>query len=129
MTGVDGERLAGILTRERCVPCESGTSPLDREAAEALLRQISDRWRLADDGRSIEREIVFKSFGRAMAFLNRLADLAEVEGHHPDFCLYGWNRVKVTLSTHAIGGLSRNDFILAAKADAVVSPPTSTTQA
>ena len=88
------------------------------------MRQLEPRWRLGDDAGSLERELVFKNFARAMAFLNRLADVAEQEGHHPDFCLRGWNRVTVTLRTHAIGGLSLNDFILAAKLDRTVKPPT-----
>ncbi len=88
-----------------------------------MLQQLSDRWRLAEDGGSLAREMTFKSFARAMAFLNRLAELAEAEGHHPDFCLRQWNRVEVTVRTHAIGGLSRNDFILAAKLERLVRPP------
>jgi 4a-hydroxytetrahydrobiopterin dehydratase len=87
------------------------------------MPQLDPRWRLAADAGSLAREIVFKNFARAMAFLNRLASVAEQEGHHPDFCLRGWNRVTVTLRTHAIGGLSLNDFILAAKLDQVVKPP------
>jgi len=70
-------------------------------------------------GKTLERELKFKDFKGAMAFLNKVAELAEGEGHHPDFLLHGWNKVRFTLSTHAIGGLSINDFILAAKIDAL----------
>ena len=79
--------------------------------------------KLAQSGRVLTRQITFQTFERAMAFLNRLAEVAEAEGHHPDFCLRGWNRVSLSLTTHAIGGLSRNDFVLAAKLQAVVRPP------
>ena len=111
------------LGSERCEPCHGGTPALTRPEAEALLAQISDRWQISDDAQTLAREIVFKDFAQAMAFLNRLAEVAESEGHHPDFYLHGWNNVRVTLSTHAIGGLSRNDFLVAAKLDRVVSLP------
>jgi 4a-hydroxytetrahydrobiopterin dehydratase len=114
------------LARERCLPCEQGTPPLSLKEALALMREIDGRWQLAEDGRALTRQITFKSFGRAMAFLNRLAEIAEREGHHPDFCLSGWNQVSVSLTTHAIGGLSRNDFVLAAKLQAVIRPPSET---
>lgn len=100
----------------KCVPCEGGVPPLSREEAAALLEQVSG-WTLED--KRITKEIVFKDFVSAMAFLNRVAAIAEEEGHHPDFTLHSWNRVRFVISTHAIGGLSRNDFILAAKIDAV----------
>jgi 4a-hydroxytetrahydrobiopterin dehydratase len=74
----------------------------------------------------LTRQITFKSFARAMAFLNRLAEIAEREGHHPDFCLERWNHITLSLTTHAIGGLSRNDFVLAAKLQAAIRPPTET---
>ncbi len=102
------------LVAKHCVPCEAGTPPLTLEQAQAFLPQISSRWRLKP--LRLEREIVFRDFGRAMAFLNQLAQIAEGEGHHPDFsCSY--NRVTLQLTTHAIKGLSENDFILAAKID------------
>ncbi len=115
--------MAEGLATERCQACEGGTPPLTRDEASALLPEISDRWSISENGRSLQRTITFKNFARAMAFLNRVAEVAESEGHHPDFCLQNWNQVSLTLSTHAIGGLSRNDFILAAKVDGVVKPP------
>jgi 4a-hydroxytetrahydrobiopterin dehydratase len=114
------------LASERCVPCEAGTPPLTREEAQTLLAPLADRWRLAGDGKALTRTITFKSFTRAMAFLQRLADIAEREGHHPDFCLTRWKYVELTLTTHAIGGLSRNDFVLAAKLQATIQPPPDT---
>jgi 4a-hydroxytetrahydrobiopterin dehydratase len=111
------------LASERCVPCEGGTPPLSRDEAQALLRELGDGWQLSQDAKALSRRITFKNFLRAMEFLNQLAQVAEQENHHPDFCLQGWNKVSVTLATHSIGGLSRNDFIMAAKLQALVSPP------
>jgi 4a-hydroxytetrahydrobiopterin dehydratase len=111
------------LASETCEPCHQGTPPLTLEQAQALLAELDDRWQLAQDGRALTRHISFKSFGRAMAFLNRLAEIAEREGHHPDFCLERWNQVSLSLQTHAIGGLSRNDFVVAAKLQAAIRPP------
>ena len=102
------------LAAKRCVPCEGGTPPMTRSEAEALLAQAPG-WSLVDgDPLKIARLLTCKDFAEAMAFVNRVAELAELEGHHPDFCL-SWNRVQLELVTHAIGGLSENDFIMAAK--------------
>jgi 4a-hydroxytetrahydrobiopterin dehydratase len=114
------------LINERCVPCERGTPPLSAESAGGLLAELDSRWQLSDDGRALVREITFKNFGRAMGFLQRLAQIAESEGHHPDFCLSGWNHVRLELTTHAIDGLSHNDFVLAAKLEAAIKAPTET---
>jgi 4a-hydroxytetrahydrobiopterin dehydratase len=112
------------LAQQRCVPCEGGvTHPLTRNDLEFLLPQVSPAWRLAPDARSLERELTFRNFRQAMAFLNRLAELAEAEGHHPDFRLHGWKHVTVSLTTHALGGLSRNDLILAAKLEPLIDQP------
>jgi 4a-hydroxytetrahydrobiopterin dehydratase len=111
------------LASERCVPCEGGTPPLSRDQAQSLLGEAGEGWQLSQDGTTLTRQITFKNFLRAMDFLNRLAEVAEQENHHPDFCLQGWNKVSLSLSTHSIGGLSRNDFIMAAKLQALLSPP------
>ena len=111
------------LASERCVPCEGGTPPLSHEEAQSLLAEVGDGWHLSADAKSLSRQISFRNFLRAMDFLNRLAEVAEQENHHPDFCLQGWNNVSLTLSTHSVGGLSRNDFIMAAKLQSLVSPP------
>ena|SRR5947209_1564726 len=103
------------LAGERCVPCEQGTPPLPDSEARQLLAELGGNWQLTDEGKAIALEAKFKDFLSAIAFVNRLAPIAEAEGHHPDFCLYGWNKIRLTLSTHSIGGLSRNDFIMAAK--------------
>ena len=114
------------LASERCLPCEQGTAPLSGAEAQALLSGLDARWHLAEDGRALTRQVTFKTFARAMAFLNRLAEIAEREGHHPDFCLTRWNQLSLSLTTHAIGGLSRNDFVLAAKLQAVIKPRSET---
>ena len=102
------------LRSKKCVPCEGGVPPVPREEAERLLKDLPG-WRLTDDGIRIRREWVVKNFVAGMEFLNRVADLAEDEGHHPDLHLVGYRNVVIELWTHAIGGLSENDFITAAK--------------
>jgi 4a-hydroxytetrahydrobiopterin dehydratase len=102
------------LATKHCVPCEGGTKPMSRVEAEAYLASVPG-WKLAEgEPPKIARTLKFKDFAQAMRFVNRIAEVAEVEGHHPDFCV-SWNRVKLELVTHAIGGLSENDFIMAAK--------------
>ena len=89
---------------------------MSREDAERLLKDLPG-WRLTEDGQRIRREWVAKNFLAAMDFFNRVAELAEDEGHHPDLHLVGYRHVAIELWTHAIGGLSENDFITAAKID------------
>jgi 4a-hydroxytetrahydrobiopterin dehydratase len=107
------------LKSKRCVPCEGREEPLGREEIERYLALVPD-WRVTDEPR-LTRTFRFKNFKQAMAFVNRMAEIAEEEGHHPDFFVH-WNEVRVELWTHATGGLHLNDFILAAKIDAVFSP-------
>ncbi len=102
------------FTKKHCVPCEGGVDPLTKAKAEEYLSVVPG-WVLVSDVKHISRELVFKDFVSAMAFVNELAKLAEAEGHHPDIHLTSWNHLQVTLWTHAIGGLSENDFIVAAK--------------
>jgi 4a-hydroxytetrahydrobiopterin dehydratase len=104
------------LTSKKCVPCEGGVEKFTRpEAADQLI--LLDGWHLSDDALRIRKEWVVKNFMAAMDFFNRIAEVAESEGHHPDLHLEGYRNVRIELSTHAIGGLSENDFILAAKID------------
>jgi 4a-hydroxytetrahydrobiopterin dehydratase len=103
------------LAAKKCVPCEKGTPPLDRQEAGRLLQEL-DGWQLVADGKELSKEYRFPDFRQALAFVDRLGEVAESEGHHPDIYLT-WGKVRVNLSTHSIGGLSENDFILAAKAD------------
>ncbi len=102
------------LTKKKCVPCEGGTPPFTTEEAQDYLKQVKD-WKLV--GNKIERDFKFEDFVQAMEFVNKVADLVEQEQHHPDITIYSWNKVKLVTYTHSIGGLSENDFILAAKID------------
>lgn len=101
------------LTQKHCVPCEGGTPSLTKEQIRPLLANVPG-WLLIHD-QALEKQFVFKDFKKALAFVNKVGEVAEREGHHPDICLQNWNKVTLTFSTHAIGGLSENDFILAAK--------------
>jgi len=105
------------LAEKKCAPCEGGTPPIAGAEAERLLAQLKG-WKLAGGGKELEKEYRFPDFRQALDFVNRLGEVAESEGHHPDLYLT-WGKVRVSLSTHSIGGLSENDFILAAKADRV----------
>ena len=105
------------LTAKRCVPCEVGVTPMDADEARAMLAQVSD-WELNDSAKEISRSFKFKNYYETMAFVNALAWIAHREDHHPDL-LVGYNKVQVRFSTHSIGGLSENDFICAAKIDAL----------
>jgi 4a-hydroxytetrahydrobiopterin dehydratase len=107
------------LTAQHCEPCEGGVRPLQRPDAEALLAELDAAWRLNDDATEIRREFKFKGFYKTMAFVNAVAWIANAEGHHPDMEV-GWGRCLVRYTTHAIDGLSRNDFICAAKIDALL---------
>ena len=105
------------LTKKRCVPCEGGLPPLSATEVHKYLKEVPG-WTVADDNKSISRIYKFKDFKEAMAFVNEVADIAEFESHHPDISIH-YNKVTLTLATHAIGGLSENDFILAAKIDEI----------
>lgn len=103
------------LRAKRCVPCEGGVPKLGSAEVTRLLGQL-EGWKASED--RLRKTCTFRDFRAAMAFLGRVAEVAEAEGHHPDFCVH-YNRVDFTVWTHAIGGLSENDFILAAKIDAL----------
>src|SRR5262245_26912098 len=109
---------ADELKSKKCQSCEGGVPPVSAAAAQRLLQDLHG-WQLQDDGKSIRREWVAKDFDAAIEFFNRVGDLAEEEDHHPDLHLTDYRNVAIELSTHAIGGLSENDFILAAKIDQV----------
>ena len=104
------------LTAQHCVPCEGGVQPLAKKEAHAYHSEVP-LWTLHN--KSLEREFRFKDFKEAMVFVNKVAEVAEAEGHHPDVYMF-YNRVRLQLTTHAIGGLSTNDFILAVKVDALL---------
>ncbi len=101
------------LTAKHCVPCEGGMPPLETMVAQQLLAELNYDWALVDG--KVTKQFGFKNFVKAMTFVNKVATIAEEQGHHPDLNLHDYRFVTVSLMTHAIGGLSENDFILAAK--------------
>jgi 4a-hydroxytetrahydrobiopterin dehydratase len=105
---------SGDLASKTCVPCRGGIPPLSADEARELLSKALE-WSLEENGTRLKRRFEFEDFVKAMAFVNRVADIAEEQGHHPDIAIH-WNKVDLVLWTHAIGGLE-NDFILAAKVD------------
>ena len=106
---------AGGLAAKSCVPCRGDIAPLTEAQARVLLENTPD-WKLEENGTRLVRRFEFEDFKKAIEFVNRVAEIAEAEGHHPDFAIH-WNKVDLVLWTHTIGGLSENDFILAAKLD------------
>lgn len=106
---------SATLVAKQCVACRPGTPALSPEQARAY-HTATPQWALAPDAKRINRTLTFKDFKQAMAFVNRVADLAEAEQHHPDIAIH-WNKVELVLWTHAIGGLHENDFVMAAKID------------
>ncbi len=106
------------LAKKKCVACDGATPRLDAAQMKLLLPEIPG-WKAVEDNRKLQRQFKLKDFKASMAFINKMADIAEAEQHHPDFFVR-YSAVDVTLWTHAIGGLSENDFILAAKIDTIV---------
>ncbi len=102
------------LTQKKCQPCEGMGKPLSAQEAREYLNTMTD-WQLHENGTMIYREFLMKNFMAAIDMVNRIAKIAESENHHPDIHLRGYRKLRVELSTHAIGGLSENDFIEAAK--------------
>jgi 4a-hydroxytetrahydrobiopterin dehydratase len=111
--------MAG-LSAERCVPCRGGVPPLKGAELGELSRELEPGWRVVDE-HHLEREFAFPDFAAALDLTNRIGALAEEEGHHPDIYL-AWGKVRVTIWTHKIDGLTRSDFVLAAKIDAIPAP-------
>ncbi len=108
------------LTEQKCMSCEGGVTAFSREEAEILIKQIPG-WEISEDGKFINKKYTFKNFKEALAFVNKVGEIAESEGHHPDIHLTDYKKVCINLSTHAIGGLSQNDYILAAKIDGLIT--------
>ncbi len=102
------------FANRKCVPCEGGVEPHSPDKVKAYSQAVPG-WQASADYKKIIREFQFKDFAEALKFINQVGEIAEKEGHHPNLELYSWNHVRITLFTHAIGGLSDNDFILAAK--------------
>ncbi len=101
------------LNKQHCIPCEGKTKPMLREETEAILA-FTEGWTVVGDGKKISKDFVFTDFKEAMVFVNKVAEIAESEGHHPDIYVW-WNKVTLLLSTHAVMGLTTNDFVIAAK--------------
>jgi 4a-hydroxytetrahydrobiopterin dehydratase len=105
------------LSEEKCVPCRGGTPPLTHSEYEPLLQELSKEWSIQDE-QKLQRSFGFKDFKSALVFTNKVGELAEQQGHHPDILL-SWGKVEIVLWTHKIKGLSKSDFIMAAKIDAL----------
>ena len=112
------------LVNRKCVPCHGGVSALSPDEARKMLGRLlhgdgdGEGWQLVEDGKALRREFKFPDFYRTMSFVNAVAHVANIEDHHPDLeC--GWGYCRVRYQTHSIGGLHENDFICAAKVDAI----------
>lgn len=105
------------LSSKKCLPCEIGTPPLTKEELTPLLKELKLDWEVVE-GKKIQHEFKFKDFVGAISFVNKVADLAEAEGHHPNIHIY-YSKVVIDLYTHKINGLSENDFIMAAKLEEI----------
>jgi len=105
--------MSGLAARE-CVPCRGGVPPMQGEEIRNLLGQLSG-WEVVAE-HHLRKEYKFKNFREALDFVNRVGELAEEQGHHPDIC-FGWGKAEITIWTHKIDGLTESDFILAAKID------------
>jgi 4a-hydroxytetrahydrobiopterin dehydratase len=104
---------------KHCVPCEGGVPAIKGERLKKYLKHIPSSWQVISE-KKLKKTFEFKDFQEAMAFVNKVADLANKENHHPDFHVH-WNKVTLEIWTHAIGGLSENDFILAAKIEKLLN--------
>ncbi|SFF33132.1 pterin-4-alpha-carbinolamine dehydratase [Fontimonas thermophila] len=108
------------LSKKTCVPCEGGVPPLDLAAATSLKKQLDARWHLVEDGKMIEARFSFDNYWQTTAFVNAVAWIAHTQDHHPDIH-FGYNTVTIRYWTHAVNGLTENDFICAAKIDALLA--------
>lgn len=106
------------LTKKHCKPCKGGIAPFDPKNARQYLKNVKG-WKLIAGETKIQKDFIFNNFMKVIDFVNKIAELSEREDHHPDLLIYDYKKLRITLSTHAIGGLSENDFILAAKIDAL----------
>lgn len=116
---IRGAAIPMDLASEKCVPCKGGVPPLKGEELARLTRELGSDWRVVDE-HHLDKEFRFRNFAEALAFTNKVGAIAEQEGHHPDIYL-AWGKVRVTIWTHAIDGLTRSDFVLAAKIERAAS--------
>lgn len=105
------------LADKQCGPCHTGQPPISEARVRELLGQLSG-WKITNDGTAIEKEWSFKNFAQSLDFINKIGEIAQGQGHHPDIT-FGWGYATIRLTTHASGGLQENDFIVAAKIDAL----------
>ncbi|OGC86937.1 hypothetical protein A2949_02415 [Candidatus Adlerbacteria bacterium RIFCSPLOWO2_01_FULL_54_21b] len=106
------------LKNRKCTPCEGGVAPLSEGEARTMMHELEPDWMLIDGGNMLARTLTFENFIKTMEYVNKVAKLAEQEGHHPDFSI-SYNTLSLELMTHSIDGLSENDFILASKIDEI----------
>jgi 4a-hydroxytetrahydrobiopterin dehydratase len=106
------------ISDKHCIPCEGGAKPLDKAAITTFMKELNTGWQVNDNHKVISRDFRFKNYYQTMAFVNAIAWMAHSESHHPDLEV-GYNHCLVRYNTHAIDGLSENDFICAAKVDAL----------
>ena len=109
-------RTASELVAKKCLPCEGGVDPMTAEQSKSQLEALP-KWELSECGKWIYRKWNMKNFIQAMSLMNAVSEIAEVDQHHPDLHLTDYRKLKIKMTTHAINGLSENDFILAAKID------------
>ena len=110
------------LTKKKCVPCEGGVIPFDISEIHVYQKKV-DGWDILKNEKKIfhlHKKYIFKNFLDSQSFINKVGEISENEGHHPDI-LFGWGYAEIKITTHAIEGLSENDFILAAKIDQLIS--------
>jgi 4a-hydroxytetrahydrobiopterin dehydratase len=105
--------MASELAKKDCTPCKGGTPPLKGDALKQMQSQLGDGWQVLNE-QKLEKQFKFPDFKQALAFVNRVGDVAEQQNHHPDI-YFTWGLARIQISTHSIGGLSESDFILAAK--------------
>jgi 4a-hydroxytetrahydrobiopterin dehydratase len=105
------------LKAKKCVVCQVGAPTLKGKELEKYLKAVDSEWKLYDNKAKIKRDFEFEDFKEALAFANKVGELAEEEGHHPNIYLHDYKKVQIELWTHKIGGLHENDFILASKID------------
>ena len=104
-----------VLAQETCIPCRGGVPPLKGEELDALQEKLGNGWQIINE-HHLEKEYIFADFRQAMDFTLKVGEVAEIQGHHPDIYL-AWGKVKLTIWTHKIDGLTKSDFIFAAKAE------------
>lgn len=106
------------LAERQCVPCRGGVPPMKSEQINEMSSQLPD-WQVVGE-HHLQREYRFKDFRESLDFVNRVGELAEEQGHHPDIC-FGWGKADITIWTHKIDGLTESDFVLAAKIDKLLT--------